>query len=456
MTRALFIVFLLAGHYLSAQTSTGSWYGRADVTLAGIHNNYLTELVIKQKGTKVEGIFGYYFKDKYQSFFIHGRYNPKTREVTILNIPIIYFNSNSTVNSVECNTNFLGTLINSKVKSSLKGNFYRDEKYKYTCPDLKVNYTLDKDDQSHDSLQDMARANARVWKPQADDYVVDVAKTNKKKEAAAPAIQEAPMPAAKIPAALPVVAEQAPAQVAKQVTSATDSLQKQSLAIKKAAADSLENRAGSPIKDTVGTVAKVPVPVATAVIPADTITATATATAATTGTTGTSATTGTTGTSATTGTTGTSATSGTAGTTATPGTAAVVNPEKEDAKKISDLFTKRTATLNKTLDIESDSVRLSFYDNGEIDGDSISVFVNSNVILTHQELAAKALNLYLHLDSTLEVNEISMFAENLGKYPPNTALMVITDGKNRYEIFMSSSLTENATIRLKRKKRPNP
>jgi putative heme iron utilization protein len=47
-----------------------------------------------------------------------------------------------------------------------------------------------------------------------------------------------------------------------------------------------------------------------------------------------------------------------------------------------------------------------------------------------------------------------MFAENLGKYPPNTALMVITDGKNRYEIFMSSSLTENATIQLRRKKSP--
>jgi len=62
--------------------------------------------------------------------------------------------------------------------------------------------------------------------------------------------------------------------------------------------------------------------------------------------------------------------------------------------------------------------------------------------------------MYLHLDTTLEVNEISMFAENLGKYPPNTALMVITDGKNRYEVFMSSSLSENATIRIQRKKRP--
>jgi hypothetical protein len=42
-----------------------------------------------------------------------------------------------------------------------------------------------------------------------------------------------------------------------------------------------------------------------------------------------------------------------------------------------------------------------------------------------------------------------MFAENLGKYPPNTALMVISDGDKRYETFLSSDFKGNATIRLK-------
>src|SRR5450432_4423730 len=89
---------LLAASRLSAQTATGSWYGKAEVDLSGMHDNYLTELVIKQKGNRVSGVFGYYFRDKYQSFFVHGRYNPQTREVTILNIPVIYYGSNSTVN----------------------------------------------------------------------------------------------------------------------------------------------------------------------------------------------------------------------------------------------------------------------------------------------------------------------------------------------------------------------
>jgi hypothetical protein len=129
-----------------------------------------------------------------------------------------------------------------------------------------------------------------------------------------------------------------------------------------------------------------------------------------------------------------------------------VDPVKEDHKKIEESFVKRKAVVNRILEVESDSLRLSFYDNGEIDGDSISVFVNKQVALSHQGLEARAFNMFLRLDSTRDINEISMFAENLGRIPPNTALMVLTDGKNRYEVFLSSSMTENATIQIKRKK----
>lgn len=371
MQRLLHIfLFIAVPHLLPAQVVTGSWYGHADVEMAGMHNNYLTELVIKQKGTRVEGIFGYYFRDKYQSFFIHGRYNPKTREVIILNIPVIYFNSNSTVNSVDCNTNFRGVLMNSKLGSSVKGTFYHDEKYKYTCPDIKVSYTLDKADNQQDSLSTMVASSARVWKPQTDDYVVDVAVR------APSATSELPVPAAIQP------------------VPKTDS-------VAAVSPDSVTT------KDTAVSMAAATAPsAATAVV-----------------------------------------TQPLAAVTAPP-----VNPVVEDNRKITESFTRRKAVLNKEFIVESDSIRLSFYDNGDIDGDSISVFVNNQVILTHQELEAKAFNIYLHLDSTRDVNEISMFAENLGRIPPNTALMVLTDGKNRYEVFMSSSLTENATIRLRRKK----
>jgi hypothetical protein len=45
-----------------------------------------------------------------------------------------------------------------------------------------------------------------------------------------------------------------------------------------------------------------------------------------------------------------------------------------------------------------------------------------------------------------------MFADNLGSIPPNTALMIVSDGVKEHQIRLSSSLDKNATIRIKRKK----
>jgi hypothetical protein len=117
-------------------------------------------------------------------------------------------------------------------------------------------------------------------------------------------------------------------------------------------------------------------------------------------------------------------------------------------------FTERQDVVIRELEVESDSLRADVYDNGEIDGDIISVFYNRQLILSSQKLTHKSIHLDLVLDSTKTVNEISMFAENLGLIPPNTALMVISDGRKKYEIRVSSSLDKNATIRLTRKKKP--
>ena len=97
---------------------------------------------------------------------------------------------------------------------------------------------------------------------------------------------------------------------------------------------------------------------------------------------------------------------------------------------------------------------LSLYDNGEIDGDSISVFFNGQLMAANLKLSTRSIQLNLKLDSTREYNEISMFANNLGSIPPNTALMMVYDGKKRYEIRLSSSLEKNAAIRI-RKSRKN-
>lgn len=118
---------------------------------------------------------------------------------------------------------------------------------------------------------------------------------------------------------------------------------------------------------------------------------------------------------------------------------------------VSNQYKEREKVIAEEIEVESDSVRIDFYDNGEIDGDSISIFYNDKLLASSQKLSAKAVHLMVALDSTKELNEITMFADNLGTIPPNTALMLVYDGKKRYEVRLSSSLQKNATVRFRKK-----
>ena len=111
-------------------------------------------------------------------------------------------------------------------------------------------------------------------------------------------------------------------------------------------------------------------------------------------------------------------------------------------------YEKRNNTLLKTIEIQNHTFRVDLYDNGEIDGDSISLFFNGKLLLQHQRLTEKAISLTLRADEKKDVNELIMYAENLGTIPPNTALMVVTDGTKRYEVFISSDLEKSGAIRF--------
>lgn len=126
-------------------------------------------------------------------------------------------------------------------------------------------------------------------------------------------------------------------------------------------------------------------------------------------------------------------------------------PDKEDnvpVSKADNSFEKRNNTLIKTIEVERETVRIDLYDNGEIDGDSISLFLNGKLLLSHKRLSDKAITLNLDVTNNNDVNDLVMYADNLGSIPPNTALMVVTDGDKRYEVRISSDLQKSGSIRF--------
>ncbi len=133
------------------------------------------------------------------------------------------------------------------------------------------------------------------------------------------------------------------------------------------------------------------------------------------------------------------------------GVAVNIIPRKVTNYVVQNEFTQRQNVVTSELEVESDSLKVDFYDNGEVDGDSISVFYNKKLIANNQKLSTLSVHFDLVLEPGVSVNELTMFADNLGSIPPNTALMVIDDGKKQHYVRISSSLEKNATIKIKRK-----
>ena len=113
-------------------------------------------------------------------------------------------------------------------------------------------------------------------------------------------------------------------------------------------------------------------------------------------------------------------------------------------------YLQRKNIVLETVETFSDSLVLSIYDNGVIDGDSISVYLNGQNILSNIKLTAVANKKTISLMNLNEVH-IMLVAENLGSIPPNTGLLLIKDGEKQYQLNFSADMQTNATIVIRRK-----
>jgi hypothetical protein len=111
---------------------------------------------------------------------------------------------------------------------------------------------------------------------------------------------------------------------------------------------------------------------------------------------------------------------------------------------------ERKNDIVETIPINAETIKINFYDNGTLDGDSISVYVNGKLMLKNQRLSYDPIVLELKKAELNDVNDIVMVAENLGSIPPNTATMIVYVGKTRYEISLESTNQKNATVRFKK------
>lgn len=273
---------------LFSQQVNGHWYGIGKMQNTREYHNYLSELILRQKGKQVWGELDYYFRDSLVKVPVKGNFNAGSRTLSLQPFSMIYYLSQSARNSVDVNLSGNFNLLVSKTGSVLTGSLAPDNDHRYTVPEINYRFTLSND------TSDLVMAEEKPVKPDTPAVTV---------------VQEAP----------------------------------------------------------------------------------------------------------------------------------------------ADDFLKRTKVYTKELDLENNAVRIEIYDNGEIDGDMVSLYLNNKLVLPKVSLTHRAVRLTVNLDPSLPFNELSMFAENLGTKPPNTAALILYDGSTRYETLLSSDLSKSATLKLKKK-----
>lgn len=111
-------------------------------------------------------------------------------------------------------------------------------------------------------------------------------------------------------------------------------------------------------------------------------------------------------------------------------------------------FELRKRVVQTTLPLAGDSIELQFYDNAEVDGDSIALFLNGKLLFEHVKLSAEPFILKLAVQDIPADAELSMVAENLGAIPPNTSFMIAYINGQRYTARLESTEGSTAVIRF--------
>ncbi len=492
------------GSQLNAQSVEGKWYGIGRVQMDDESDNYMTEMILKQDGKQVKGEFNYYFKDIQKSNKIEGEFDKKTRILIIKGLPIVFYKSNDSRKSVETVMTGRFELRVSKTASVLNGILLSKPEYQYVVPEIKYRFlrsmgnpidtavTEDEPDFSEmdkeieDNFKNSSKVDSLALAKQRNKTKIDNDKIDKAKidsdkidKVKNEATKEKGLAKTKAPKS---VGSKEAIVNNSLVTASTKSNKNQTEQILpiKDTATTVDSRKKNPIKEIES--ANEHIQVENKAINSSKIDSQALAKARINAKTD-------------------STKIDQAKNEATKGKGmaktkvpkpdvvkeSVVNnndllSNNKNGKPVSNTIpttalvtTLTTSTKNqieqplpikdtvpivetrlknyiREIDIDNENIRVEIYDNGTIDYDSVSLYLNGKEVMAKSMLNHRSIKLNLHLDPNKEFNELSMFAENLGMTPPNTAALIVRDGQKEYQLLLQSDFSKSATLKLKVKK----
>ncbi len=110
---------------------------------------------------------------------------------------------------------------------------------------------------------------------------------------------------------------------------------------------------------------------------------------------------------------------------------------------------KRKADIQSLIEVDeskTDSINIKIYDNGDIDKDSVSLYLDDSLLVYKQQISLNPITINIPVSKINSISKLKLIAESLGTIPPCTAVMIINIGKKRYEISLSSDFEKNGIV----------
>jgi hypothetical protein len=95
---------------------------------------------------------------------------------------------------------------------------------------------------------------------------------------------------------------------------------------------------------------------------------------------------------------------------------------------------------------QEDSIRVDIYDNGIVDEDTVSLYLDDRLIISRSRITAQPITLFIKIRDLKPISKLKLIANSLGNIPPCTALIKIHAQGKWYEVTLTSNLEMNGVV----------
>lgn len=127
-----------------------------------------------------------------------------------------------------------------------------------------------------------------------------------------------------------------------------------------------------------------------------------------------------------------------------PDTVAIASQEQAEQYKTEQ---GRQINVNHVLKVARSEIRIQIWDNGVVDGDMATLFLNGKKILGRYKVMKSKYSIPVKLSA--ENNVLVLHAESLGSVPPNTIAVSVFDGVKEQTIVLCSNLKESGAVLIR-------